>query len=157
MKKILFFSTIFLGFIATSCKVDDPFVDRVAAPVLVIFEDPSGTKTNGLTTEPSVTSSASADASITVRLLELNKDGLLDYKVGIDSIPATAVPVTFKLRNGTKISDVTTDGTGRSTLKISWQTLGIAAPAAGSSIQLACSATYKDVAFTKYFRLTATK
>lgn len=157
MKKILFFSTILLGFVATSCKVDDPFVDRVAAPVLVIFEDPSGTKTNGLTTEPSVTSSASADASITVRLLELNKDGLLDFKVGIDSIPATAVPVTFKLRNGTKISDVTTDGTGRSILKISWKSLGIATPAAGSSVQLACSATYKDVSFTKYFRLTATK
>lgn len=156
MKKILFFSTIILAFVATSCKVDDPFVDRIAAPVLVIFEDPAG-KSNGLTTEPSVVSSASTDASITVRLLELNKDGLLDYKVGIDSIPATAVPVTFKLRNGTKISDVTTDGTGRSTLKVSWKSLGIAAPAVGSSVQLACSATYKDVSFTKYFRLTATK
>ncbi len=157
MKKILFFSTIFLALAVTSCKVDDPFVDRVVAPVLVIFEDPNGTKTNGLTTEPSVTSSASADASITVRLLELNKDGLLDFKVGIDSVPATAVPVTFKLRNGTKISDVTTDGTGRSTLKISWRNLGVATPVAGSSVLLACSATYKDVPFTKYFRLTATK
>lgn len=157
MKKILFFSTIILAFVATSCKVDDPFVDRVVAPVLVIFEDPSGTKTNGLTTEPSVTSSASADASITVRLLELNKDGLLDYKVGIDSIPAKSVPVTFKLRTGTKILDVTTDDKGRSTLKISWKTLGVATPVAGSSVLLACSATYKEVPFTKYFRLTATK
>lgn len=157
MKKILFFSTIFIGFVAASCKVDDPFVDRIAAPVLVIFEDPSGTKTSGLTTEPSITSSASTDATITVRLLELNKDGLLNYKVGIDSIPATAVPVTFKLRTGTKISDVTTDATGRSILKVSWKTLGIAAPVAGSSVSLSCSATYKDVSFTKYFRLTATK
>ena len=157
MKKILFFSTIILAFVAASCKVDDPFVDRVAAPVLVIFEDPSGTKTNGLTTEPSVTSSASADASITVRLLELNKDGLLDYKVGIDSIPAKSVPVTFKLRTGTKILDITTDDKGRSTLKIAWKTLGVATPVAGSSVLLACSATYKDVPFTKYFRLTATK
>jgi hypothetical protein len=157
MKKILFFSTIILAFAATSCKVDDPFVDRVVAPVLVIFEDPSGTKTSGLTTEPSVTSSASGDASITVRLLELNKDGLLDYKVGIDSIPAKSVPVTFKFRTGTKISDVTTDAEGRSTLKVSWQTLGIAAPVAGSSVLLSCSASYKDVAFTKFFRLTATK
>ncbi len=156
MKKILFFSTIILAFVATSCKVDDPFVDRVVAPVLVIFEDPAG-KSNGLTTEPSVISSASADASITVRLLELNKDGLLDYKVGIDSIPAKSVPVTFKLRTGTKILDVTTDDKGRSTLKIAWKTLGVATPVAGSSVLLACSATYKDVPFTKYFRLTATK
>lgn len=156
MKKILFFSTIFLGFVATSCKVDDPFVDRIAAPVLVIFEDVAG-KTSGLTTEPSVTSSASADASVTVLLLELNKDGLLDYKVGIDSIPAKSVPVTFKFRNGTKISDVTTDDKGRSTLSVSWKALGIEAPTAGSSVLLSCSATYKDVPFTKYFRLTASK
>lgn len=156
MKKILFFSTIILAFVAASCKVDDPFVDRVVAPVLVIFEDTAG-KTNGLTTEPSVVSSASADASITVRLLELNKDGLLDYKVGIDSIPAKSVPVTFKLRTGTKILDVTTDDKGRSTLKVSWKTLGVATPVTGSSVLLSCSATYKDVPFTKYFRLTATK
>lgn len=156
MKKILYFSTIILALAATSCKVDDPFVDRIAAPVLVIFEDTNGA-TSGLTTEPSVISSASADASVTVRLLELNKDGLLDYKVGIDSIPAKAIPVTFKLRTGAKVSDVTTDDKGRSTLKVSWKTLGIDAPVAGSSVLLACSATYKDVAFTKYFRLTASK
>ena len=156
MKKILFFSTIILAFVVASCKVDDPFVDRVVAPVLVIFEDAAG-KSNGLTTEPSVVSSASADALVTVRLLELNKDGLLDFKVGIDSIPAKSVPVTFKLRTGTKILDVTTDDKGRSTLKVSWKTLGVATPVAGSSVLLTCSAIYKDVPFTKYFRLTATK
>ncbi|WP_238806991.1 hypothetical protein [Emticicia aquatica] len=157
MKKTLILSTIFLAFIGASCKVDDPFVDRVVAPVLVIFEDSNGTKTSGLTTEPSVTSSASADASITVRLLELNKDGLLDFAVGIDSIPAKSVPVSFKFRTGTKITDVVTDTQGRSTLKVSWKTLGIETPVAGSSVLLSCSATYKDVPFTKYFRLTATK
>lgn len=158
MKKIIYFSIIALGFVATSCKVDDPFVDRVVSPVLVIFEDAvTGTKTNGLTTEPSVSSSASADAIITARLFELNKDGILDNKVGIDSLPVKSLAVTFKLRNGTKISDVTTDADGRSTLKISWQSLGIATPVAGSSVSLSCSATYKDVSFTKYFRLTATK
>lgn len=156
MKKILFFSTIILAFVVASCKVDDPFVDRVVAPVLVIFEDAVG-KSSGLTTEPSVVSSASADALVTVRLLELNKDGLLDFKVGIDSIPAKSVPVTFKLRTGTKILDVTTDDKGRSTLKVSWKTLGVATPVAGSSVLLTCSAIYKDVPFTKYFRLTATK
>lgn len=157
MKKILYLSIIFLGFVATSCKVDDPFVDRVVSPVLVIFEDAAGTKTSGLTTEPSVTSSAASDATVTVRLLELDKTGILDYKVGIDSLPAKSVPVTFKLRSGTKISEVTTDEKGRSTLKISWKNLGIATPTAGSSVLMSCSASYKDVSFTKYFRLTATK
>ncbi|PWK26551.1 hypothetical protein LV89_02399 [Arcicella aurantiaca] len=156
MKKILYICFLFIAFITVSCKVDDPFVDRVVAPVLVIFEDAAG-KTSGLTTEPSISSSASVDASITVRLLELNKDGLLDYKVGIDSIPAKAIPVTFKLRSGAKISDVTTDDKGRSTLKIAWKSLGITAPVAGSSVALSCSGTYKDISFTKYFRLTATK
>lgn len=156
MKKILYICSLFVAFVTVSCKVDDPFVDRVVAPVLVIFEDAAG-KTSGLTTEPSISSSASADASITVRLLELNKDGLLDYKVGIDSIPAKATPVTFKLRSGTKLSDITTDAQGRSTLKIAWKTLGISTPVAGSSVSLSCSGTYKDISFTKYFRLTATK
>jgi hypothetical protein len=156
MKKILYLNLLILGILTAACKVEDPFVDRVVAPVLVIFEDASG-KTSGLTTEPSISSSASGDASITVRLLELNKDGLLNNKVGIDSLPAKAIPVTFKLRSGVKLSDVTTDDKGRSTLKIAWKTLGINTPVAGSSVALSCSGTYKDVAFTKYFRLTATK
>jgi hypothetical protein len=150
---------IILGIIlsAFACKKADPFVDRTTAPVLVIFENPNGTNTNGLTTEPSVSTSASADAKIVVKLLELDKAGILDYKVGIDSLPVASLPVAFKFRNGTKITEVNTDASGKSVLTTTWKSLGIENPVVGSSVLLACSATYKNIPFTKYFRLTATK
>jgi hypothetical protein len=154
MKNILIIALTVIGF---SCKKADPFVDRVTSPVLVIFENPNGTVTNGLTTEPSVSTSASADAKIVVKLLELDKTNILDFKKGIDSIAVKALPVTFKFRNGTKLSDVSTDDKGKSVLTTTWKALGIEKPVVGSSVLLACSATYKNIPFTKYFRLTATK
>jgi hypothetical protein len=153
MKKLIILGIVAIAF---SCKVDDPFVDRIVSPVLVIFES-AGVATNGLTTEPSVTSSASADATITMKLLELDKTGLLDNKVGIDSLPAASVPVIIKFRNGTKVAEGTTDATGKLVITTKWSTMGVAAPVSGSSVLLAASATYKDVPFTKLFRLTATK
>jgi hypothetical protein len=156
MNKTIYTILLFLSIITISCKVEDPFVDRVVSPVLVIFEDASG-KSSGLTTEPAIVSSVTSDATISARLLELNKDGILNNKVGIDSLPVKSVMVTYKLRSGTKIADVATDDKGRSVLKVSWKNLGITAPVVGSSVLLTCSATYKDVAFSKYFRLTATK
>ncbi len=156
MNKLQYTLLFFLSIIGVSCKEEDPFVDRVVSPVLVIFEDING-KTSGLTTEPAIVSSASSDATISARLFELNKDGILDNKVGIDSLPVKSLMVTYKFRSGTKISEVATDDKGRSVLKVSWKNLGIATPVAGSSVLLSCSATYKDVSFTKNFRLTAIK
>lgn len=153
MKKLIILGIVAIAF---SCKVDDPFVDRIISPVLVIFES-AGAASNGLTTEPSVTSSAGADAIITIKLLELDKTGLLDNKVGIDSLPVKALPVIIKFRNGTKVSEGTTDANGKLILTTTWKAMGIAAPVSGNSVLLAASATYKDVPFTKLFRLTATK
>jgi hypothetical protein len=156
MNKLLYLFLIFLCIFTISCKVEDPFVDRVVAPVLVIFEDAIG-KTSGLTTEPSIVTSASTDAIISARLLELNKAGILNNKVGIDSIPVKSLTVTYRLRGGAKISEVVTDDKGRSVLKVSWKNLGIVSPVVGSSVLLSCSATYKEISFTKNFRLTAIK
>jgi hypothetical protein len=153
MKKILIIAIVAFVF---GCKKADPFVDRLVSPVLVVFEN-AGALTSGLTTEPLVTTSAAVDASISVRLFELDKKGILDNKVGIDSLPVKALPVQIKLRNGTKIAEGTTDGTGKVTIVTAWKTLGIEKPATGNSVLLACSATYKEVAFTKLFRLTASK
>lgn len=153
MKNLIILSIAILAF---SCKKADPFVDRVVSPVLVIFDN-AGTYTNGLTTEPSISTSAAADAKITVKLLELDKTGILDYKVGIDSIGAKSVPTIIKLRNGTKVAEGTTDAEGKLVISTPWKALGIEAPVSGTSVSLSLSATYKDVSFTKLFRLTATK
>lgn len=153
MKKILIITLIVTAF---GCKKTDPFVDRIVSPVLVVFENGS-TLTSGLTTEPSVSASIAADASITVRLFELDKKGILDNKVGIDSLPVKALPVQIKLRNGTKVAEGTTDGNGKVTIVTTWKSMGIEKPSAGNSVLLAASATYKEVPFTKLFRLAATK
>jgi hypothetical protein len=154
MKKIIISCIIISAF---SCKKADPFVDRITSPVLVIFENPNGTVTNGLTTEPTISASLAADAKIVVKLLELDKTNILDFTKGIDSVAVKAQPAIIKLRNGTKISDITTDATGKSILTTSWKSLGIESPVVGSSVALSLSSTYKSVPFTKFFRLTATK
>jgi hypothetical protein len=154
MKKIIILGIIISAF---SCKKADPFVDRVTSPVLVIFENPNGTVTNGLTTEPTISTSATADAKIVVKLLELDKTNILNNSKGIDSLAVKSLLVTIKMRNGTKISDITTDATGKSILTTSWKSLGMESPVVGSSVSLSLSSTYKSVPFTKLFRLTATK
>lgn len=154
MKKIIILSIIVSVF---SCKKADPFVDRVTSPVLVIFENPNGTVTNGLTTEPTISTPVTVDAKIVMKLYELDKTNILDFSKGIDSVAVKSLPITIKLRNGTKISDITTDASGKSVFTTSWSSLGIASPVVGSSVSLSLSSTYKSVPFTKYFRLTATK
>jgi hypothetical protein len=154
MKKIIILSIIVSVF---SCKKTDPFVDRVTSPVLVIFENPNGKYTDGLTTEPAISTPVSADAKIVVKLLELDKSNILDFSKGIDSVAVKSLAVTIKMRNGTKVSDITTDANGKSILTTSWKSLGIESPVVGTSVALSLSSTYKSVPFTKYFRLTASK
>jgi hypothetical protein len=155
MKKIIILSIIASVF---SCKQTDPFVDRVTAPVLVVFQNANGSLTNGLTTEPTISTPAAEDAKIIVKLYELDKTNILDFTKGIDSVAVKSLPITIKLRNGNKVSDITTDATGKSVLTTTWASLGVATPVAGStSVSLSLSSTYKSVPFTKFFRLTASK
>lgn len=148
---LLFVGSILL----TSCEVADPFVDRIAAPVLVLVAGDDGIESSGLTTEPTVTSKASTDALVKIRLLALDKTGILDYKVGIDSIPAKSVSLTLKLRTGVTVKEVSTGNDGVATFTIPWSALGIAAPKAGTSVALSCSGKYDEISFTKLLRLTA--
>lgn len=148
---------IFLLFTCTvllSCEVSDPFVDRVASPLLVLITGENGTPTNGLTTEPTVTTKALEDPKVSIKLLELDKTGILDNKIGIDSLPVSGIKITYKLRAGKVISEVTTDKSGSATLNASWEKLGIVSPKAGSSVKLTASGTYKEVSFSKYFIIT---
>ncbi|MFN8345378.1 MAG: hypothetical protein U0X91_10255 [Spirosomataceae bacterium] len=150
--KILLF--VAMAFAVASCKVDDPFVDRVAAPVLLVFDNAIGDG-GGFTTEPTVTSKATAAATVSVRILELDKTNILDYKKGIDSIPVKGLAVTLMTRAGTKIADVTTDDKGRATVTKTWTEFGVTTPKAGSIVALTLSGKYKEQAFSKLARLQA--
>lgn len=150
--KILLF--VVMAFAAASCKVEDPFVDRVVAPVLLVFDNAIGDG-GGFTTEPTVTSKATATPTVSVRILELDKTNILDYKKGIDSIPVTGLAVSLTTRAGVKIADVTTDAKGRATITKTWAEFGVSTPKVGSVVTLTLTGKYKEQAFSKLARLQA--
>jgi len=150
-KLLLFFIAVLA---AASCKVNDPFVDRVVAPVLLVFDNAIGDG-GGFTTEPTVTSKATTSATLSVRIYELDKTNILDYKKGIDSIPVKGLALALTTRAGVKIADLTTDDKGRATITKSWAEFGIAAPRAGSIASITLTGTYKAQAFSKLARLQA--
>lgn len=146
---------IALGITMPACQqVDDPFVDRLVAPVLVLVENTSGDG-GGLTGEPVVPQKISGAVTVSVRILELNKGGLLNNKVGIDSVPVTGLALKLTLRNGTAIGDLTTDGKGRATLTRTWTDLGVATPKSGNTVLLTWAGVYKSQSFSRLSRIQA--
>lgn len=156
MKKILnFIVLVILGAAFAACEKTDPFVDRVVSPVLVVVQGIDGVPASGLTTEPTVPASITADAGATIKILELDKSGILDYKIGIDSIPVSGIKISYKLRStGALVKEVTTDSKGMANLSTSWASLGVTAPKTGSTVKLIATGTYKDQQFSKYFSIS---
>lgn len=138
--------------LAGCTKKDDPFVDRVAAPVLVVIDNAAGDG-GGLTAEPVINQKVNGPVTMAVRIYELDKSGILDTKVGIDSIPVTSLSIKLTLRSGTALGELKTDGTGKASLTKTWTELGVAAPKAGSSVQLTWSGEYKGQAFSRLSRV----
>lgn len=152
-KFLLIFTTATILF---GCEAEDPFVDREVAPLLVLIAGDDGVASSGLTTEPTVRSLAgTSNATLSVKLYELDKSGILDNNIGIDSVAASGVALEIKLRSGGSIvTSATTDANGVATFSIPWASLGISSPTSSSSVSLNCSGTYSDKTFTKLFRLS---
>ncbi|MDP5120209.1 MAG: hypothetical protein NWQ46_01335 [Spirosomaceae bacterium] len=136
-----------------SCEAEDPFVDREVSPLLVLLAGDDGVASSGLTTEPTVTSAISKAATFSVKLYELDKSGILDKNIGIDSVAASGVSLEIKRRTGGTITTATTNASGVATFTVTWADLGISAPSSSSSVSLNCSGSYKDKSFTKLFRI----
>lgn len=151
MKKYLLYLIAAVGMTACT-KVEDPFVDRVAAPVLLVFDNSIGDG-GGLTTEPTVTSKISGNVSLSVRIYELDKTNMLSKPNGIDSLPVPSLALKLTTRTGTAIADITTDAKGKAILNKAWADFGVAAPKAGTTVSLTLSGKYKDQAFSKLLRL----
>ncbi|MFD2570030.1 hypothetical protein ACFSUS_05250 [Spirosoma soli] len=155
MSTKLILSVILCAVAAVSCtKVDDPFVDRVVAPVLVVIDNATGDG-GGQTGEPVVSQKVAGPVTMAVRIYELNKSGLLDNKVGIDSIPVTALAITLTKRDGTVLGNLTTNEAGKASISKTWTELGVTAPAAGSSVLLTWRGEYKGQAFSRLSRVQA--
>ncbi|MGF1636832.1 MAG: hypothetical protein ACFCUU_07140 [Cyclobacteriaceae bacterium] len=153
-----YLSKYILGIIAiaafAACEVEDPFVDRVEAPLLVEIMGISGWAT--FATEPSVGFPASSpQLTLGARFLELDKTHILDYTKGIDSIPVANLPITIALRSGVVLGEVTTDASGVAQLSKTWSELGLATPAAGQVVRLTWSGEHKGIAFSRYSQIQA--
>src|SRR5690606_20530179 len=85
-----------------SCDEEDPFVDRVVSPVLIVFDDVPGYLAGcGLTAIPSVTKKVSdvnytEPVDLRASFYELDKSGILDHNIGIDSIPVSNLSIRFR-------------------------------------------------------------
>ena len=154
MKKIALYLLLLAVVAVTACqKTPDPFVDRVVAPVLLVFENAIGDG-GGFTTEPTVTSKAStATATVSLRVLELDKTNILDNKKGIDSVAVSGTTLILTTRTGNKIAEVATDSKGRAVFSAAWTTFGVAAPRVGTVVTLTLTGNYKGQAFSKLARL----
>jgi hypothetical protein len=152
--KGLIMSALLLAGLAGCMKKEDPFVDRVVAPVLVVIDNATGDG-GGQTGEPVVSQKVAGPVTLGVKIYELDKSGILNNTVGIDSIPVTSLAITLTTRAGVAIGNLTTDGTGRASVSKTWAELGIAAPKAGSTVSLTWTGEYKGQAFSRLSRVQA--
>jgi hypothetical protein len=151
----------------TSClEEEDPFVDRVASPVLMVFEGVTGyLASGGLTSVPSrsltVTSATYATpVTLSVRIFELDKSGILDNTIGIDSIPVVGLAIKFTKRDGTVLDNLTTESNGRITTTKTWAELGVptfASAASTVTIPLSWTGSYNGQSFTRYSQVQFVK
>lgn len=158
--------------ILLSCaEEEDPFVDREVSPVLLVFDEvPGYLAGGGLTSVPSVTKPVTATTYmnpvvLSLTVYELDKSGLLDHTVGIDSIPVADLIVNFTKRDGSLPIEVVTDEFGKVTVSTTWEALGItdvqaiatASPARTITIGLTWSGQYKGKSFARYSQVVFSK
>ena len=93
---------------------------------------------------------ASAPVSIQGQFYELDKTGILDQNVGIDSIPVSGLQIKVFINQTEEIGSVTTDNSGKIIFQQPWTSLGVANPTSGRQIRLEFAGTHKNVAFRQY-------
>ncbi|GAA4432431.1 hypothetical protein GCM10023188_20980 [Pontibacter saemangeumensis] len=129
----------FLSFSLAGCEKEDGMVlDRVEAPVLVTIEGTSFMQDEAV--------------NVTATVYELDKSGILDHTVGIDSIPLANLAIQLKAQ-GVPVADLTTDASGKVNLARSWPELGLASPLQGNVVNLEWAGSYKGQAFVKQSRV----
>ena len=135
----LFFSLFGLSFFMMSCEKEDAMVvDRVVSPVLVTISGASFP--------------AAEPVNVTATIYELDKSGLLNNAVGIDSIPLANLAIAVKM-NAITLAELTTDQAGKVNLTKTWAELGLATPKTGNTVNLEFTGSHKGQAFTKPSRV----
>lgn len=120
-----------------SCvEAEDLATPNVAAPVLVVLEGNEFDAATGV--------------AVAGSFYELDKSGILDRNIGIDSIPVSGLEITVFIDQTNEIGTLTTDSQGKILFENPWNSLGLSEPSSGSQIRLEFSGTYNDIAFRKF-------
>jgi hypothetical protein len=131
------FGTVLLaaGLLMGCEKEEEMVVDRVVSPVLVTFAG-------------AASFTAAEPVKVSATVYELDKSGLLNHAVGIDTIPLANMAITVKMGN-TALAQLTTDQAGQVALEKTWAELGLAAPKAGNTVTLEWAGSHKGQAFAR--------
>nr|MBI1229449.1 hypothetical protein [Cytophagales bacterium] len=130
---IAFFSVVYLTSCVEGVELATP---NVAAPVLVLLQGN--------------TFDATAPVSVVGRFYELDKTGILDQNVGIDSIPVSGLQIRVFINQTEEVGSATTDSDGRIVFQQPWSGLGVPSPTSGRQIRLEFAGTHKNIAFRQY-------
>ena len=126
-------------FLLLGCQKEPMLLDRVASPVLITVSGGSF--------------SAVENVVASAVVWELDKSGILNNQVGIDSIPVANLPVVLYLADGTRVAESSTDAQGKISFTKTWAELGLANPRRGNAVNLEWSGQHKGQAFVKQTRV----
>jgi len=102
--------TLGLGVLLSSCTSDDLAFDIIESPVLATFEESIDSQEGML--------------SMTATFYELDKSGILDKNIGIDSTLISGLTIEVFINENTSVGQLTTDSNGQATLEKSLGDLG---------------------------------
>jgi hypothetical protein len=125
-----------LGYLSSCVEGVELATPNVASPVLVMLQGN--------------VFDATAPVSVQGRFYELDKTGILNQNVGIDSIPVPGLQIKVFINQTVEVGTATTDNAGRLVFQQPWTTLGVANPTSGRQIRLEFAGTHKNIAFRQY-------
>src|SRR5690606_3161941 len=101
------------------------------------------------------------DVTLSASFYELDKSGILDHTIGIDSIPVAGMVIKFSKRDGTAPLEYTTNDQGKILVSTTWEALGItdietimeSTESKSVTIPLSWKGTHMGQSFTRYSQL----
>ena len=103
-------ATLVLALLLTSCTSDDLAFDVIESPVLATFEESIDSQEGIIT--------------MTATFYELDKSGILDKNIGIDSTLISGLSIEVFINENTMVGSLTTDSNGQATFEKPLRDLG---------------------------------
>ncbi len=101
VEKLFLFLVLFLSVFLSACTSDDLSFDVIESPVLAVFNEETDTDM----------------LRMTATFYELDKSGILDQNIGIDSTLISGLSLEIFINESTLVGAATTDGSGQATLE----------------------------------------